>query len=447
MGSSRYLKTTLSFALTGLAVAIVTTGVARAEVVAYDSGGWTIAFDGRSNAYYSFEWGDAYPHWTAAQIAAAGGNPPTPNSIIWGGFQNQTNEDPNMCMSTGLANGQSCTFTTSRVHTGFVGNDFGFTVTKRLSATLKVTGRMSVWWPIETDQYRGWSSMSPDPRESYFKIEGRWGGLLAGRALGLHDRGGTSIDFLYANGHSVGNPCNASGQGPLCGFIGYGYQFPSFNAGFVYNTPRDGNGFQLSIGGYDPSRIGHETVLLLNTPYPRIEAEATVLYKTDRLFVTVFLNGMWQRAGGFPPGQDLIWRDAVGASAGGRLEIGGFKLGVVGNYDKGGGELVAIGVEPIPVDNNGNLRTVTGALGVAMYSIGALDLSFGAGLTHVQQTDFDVMHKDDVIKDRLGTAGTIVYHIDPSITWSLQYFRAQHTFWMGQIQNMNFVHSGMDFIW
>jgi hypothetical protein len=40
-----------------------------------------------------------------------------------------------------------------------------------------------------------------------------------------------------------------------------------------------------------------------------------------------------------------------------------------------------------------------------------------------------------------------VYHIDPSVTWSVQYFRAQHTFWMGQIQNMNFVHTGMDFIW
>jgi hypothetical protein len=451
MQASRHLKTTLSFALVGLALAIVTPGVARADVVAYDSGGWTISFDGRSNAYYSFEWGDAYPHWTPAQIASFGGNPPVVNSIIWNGFQNQANQDPTMCMANGIANGQTCTFTTSRVHTGFVGNDFGFTITKKISDSLKVTGRLSLWWPIETDQYRGWSSMSPDPRESYFKLEGRWGGLLAGRALGLHDRGGTSIDFLYANGHSVGNPCNATGQGPLCGFIGYGYQFPSFNPGFVYNTPRDGNGFQLSIGGYDPARVGHQTILLQNTPYPRVESEVTVLYKTDRLFFTLFVNGMWQRAGGFIPDTAtgapvLVARDAVGASAGGRLEIGGFKVGAVGNYDKGGGEFVGL-ADSIPVDNNGNLRTVTGAMGVAMYSIGLLDISLGAGLTHVQWTDFDQSHNDDVIKDRLGTAGTIVYHIDPSVTWSLQYFRAQHTFWMGQIQNLNFATTGMDFIW
>jgi hypothetical protein len=451
METSRYPKTILSFALAGLALVIVTTGVARADVVAYDSGGWTISFDGRSNAYYSYEWGDSYPHWTAAQIASFGGKPPEVNSIIWNGFQNQSNQDPTMCMSTGIANGQTCTFSTSRVHTGFVGNDFGFTVKKKISDNLKVIGRMSLWWPIETDQYRGWSSMSPDPRESYFKLEGRWGGLLAGRALGLHDRGGTSIDFLYANGHSVGNPCNATGQGPLCGFIGYGYQFPSFNPGLVYNTPLNGNGFQLAIGIYDPARVGHQTILLQNTPYPRAEGEVTAVYKGDRLFFTLFVNGMWQRAGGFIPDATtgapvLVNRDALGASAGGRLEVGGLKVGVVGNYDRGGGEFVGL-ADSIPVDNNGNLRTVLGALGVAMYSIGAIDLSFGAGLTHIKQTDFDASHHDDVIKDRLGTAGTVVYHIDSSVTWSLQYFRAQHTFWMGQVQDLNFVHTGMDFIW
>src|SRR4051794_27365528 len=110
MQASRHLKTILSFALAGLALAIVTTGVARAEVVAYDSGGWTISFDGRSNAYYSFEWGDAYPHWTADQIASFNGHPPTVNSIIWNGFQNQASQDPTKCMETGIANGQPCTF-------------------------------------------------------------------------------------------------------------------------------------------------------------------------------------------------------------------------------------------------------------------------------------------------------------------------------------------------
>jgi hypothetical protein len=432
----------------GLALVMVTATTARAEVVAYSNDTWTISFDGRANAYYSYEWGDSSLHWTAAQLA---NNPPIIKATIWNGFQNQSDQDPTMCMSNGIANGQVCTFSTSRIHTGFVGNDFGFTIKKKISEALRVTGRMSLWWPIETDQYRGWSSMAPDPRESYFKLEGRWGGLLAGRALGLHDRGGTSIDFLYADGHSVGNPCNATGQGPLCGFIGYGYQFPSFNAGFVYNTPLEGNGLQVSIGAYDPARIGHQLVLLQNTPYPRVEGEATVVYKSNSVFFTLFANGMWQRAGGFPPPDAsgntvFVNRDALGGSAGGRLEVAGFKMGAVANYDKGGGELVGL-ADSIPVDNNGNLRTVTGAFGVVMYTLGLVDASFGAGLTHVQQTDYDISNHDNVIKDRLGLAGTVVYHVDSTITWSAQYFRAEHTSWAGQVQNLNFVHTGMDFIW
>jgi hypothetical protein len=435
----------------GLAILVLTASVARAEIVAYENDTWTISFDGRSNAYYSYIWGDPFPHWTPAQIAKFNGTPPTVNSLIWTNFTAMPAQDPAMCMTNGFANGKVCTFAASRVHTGFVGNDFGFTVKKKISDTLSVTGRMSLWWPIETDQYRGWSSFYPDPRESYLKIEGNWGGLLAGRALGLHDRGGTTIDFLYANGHSVGNPCSATGQGPLCGFIGYGYQFPSFNAGIVYNTPLKGNGAQLSVGIYDPARTGHSEVTLEYAPYPRVESEAAINYRNKGFFFTAFVNGMWQQAGGFKPDTSTgapvsITRQTMGVSGGGRVEIGGLKVGVVGNFDKGGGDRVGL-ADTIPVDNNGNLRTVTGGLGVAMYSFGRVDLSAGAGLTRVQQTSFDIEHHDDVIKNRLGAAGTIVYHIDPSVTWSLQYFRAEHEFWMGQIQQLNFVNSGLDFIW
>src|SRR6185295_713438 len=99
-----------------------------------------------------------------------------------------------------------------------------------------------------------------------------------------------------------------------------------------------------------------------------------------------------------------------------------------------------------------------GGLGIVMYSLGRVDLSAGAGLTRVQQTDYDNgvgrapdadgnPIRDNVIKNRFGAAGTIVYHLDSSVTWSLQYFRAEHEFWMGQIQHLNFVHSGLDFIW
>ena len=69
--------------IAGLALLMLGAATARAEITAYKDDTWSISFDGRRNAYYSFEWGDAYPHWTAAQIASFNGNPPTVNSIIW----------------------------------------------------------------------------------------------------------------------------------------------------------------------------------------------------------------------------------------------------------------------------------------------------------------------------------------------------------------------------
>ena len=440
----------VSRALAGLVLVMGTATAAHAEVVVYDKDGWKMSLDGRVNAFYSYEWGDSSPHFTPAQIAAFGGTPPASNSLVWSEFTAIPSQDPAACAMGGLANGMPCTFSTSRVHSGFVGNLIGFTVKRKVSDTLNATARVSLWWPIETDQYRGYSSMHPDPRESYVKLEGPWGGVLAGRALGLHDRGGTNIDFLYANGHSVGSPCSATGQGPLCGFIGYGYQFPSFNAGLVYNTPLAG-GFEFDAGIYDPVRTGQQTVILESTPFPRVESEASYTHKGDRVFFTAFANGMWQQARGFHsdgvnPNPVAITRNALGASVGMRLEAGGFKFGLVGNWDVGGGDTSGL-VGPVPVDNDGNLRTVKGGMGQFMYSLGKLDIGVGAGLTRVQQTAFDVTHKDDVIKNRLGASGTLVYHVDPSLSMSAQYFRAEHTFWVGQVQHLNFVHAGLDFIW
>jgi hypothetical protein len=434
----------------GLAAALAGAATVRAEIVAYENDTWRLTFDGRTSAFYSYEWGDAQPHFTVAQIQQNGGVPPAmTGNLVWTSFTDTSNQDRGMCLASGTANGEVCSFTTSRVHSGFVGNFFGFTVRKKVADGLTATGRIALWWPVETDRYRGYSSMSPDPRESYAKLEGRWGGLLAGRALGLHDRGGTLIDFLYVDGNAVGSPCSANGQGPLCGFIGYGYQFPGFNAAIAYNTPVLG-GFQLTAGIYDPAVIGQSTATLDILPVPRFESEATYTFKSSSLAVILFVNGMWQKASGFVTNDagttEKITRNAGGASYGGRVETGVFKVGVVGNYDVGGGDTSGL-VGSVPIDDVGNLRTVTGYMGQAMLTLGPVDLAGGAGITMVQQTDNDIAHQNSVIKDRFGASGTLAYHVGPTVTFVGQFFHAEHVFWRGQMQMLNFVHAGMSFVW
>src|SRR6516162_5234371 len=105
---------------------------ARAEVIAFQNDRWTLSFDGRTAGFYSYEYGDAVPHYTAAQIAANGGQVPTmTGALVWTGYTATADQDPLMCSTSGIANGQPCTFTTSRVHSGFVGNIFGFTARRQ----------------------------------------------------------------------------------------------------------------------------------------------------------------------------------------------------------------------------------------------------------------------------------------------------------------------------
>lgn len=451
--TSRSRQTTLTlcvFAGTA-AAALLAPLPARAEVIAFEDDRWTLSFGGRTAGFYSYETGDASPHYTAAQIAANGGQVPTmTGALIWSGFTATPNQDPSMCSINGIANGQPCSFATSRVHSGFVGNIFGFTATRRITPSLKAIGRIQLWWPIETDQYRGFSSMSPDPRESYVKLEGPWGGLLFGRTLGLHDRGATLIDYLYADGYSIGSPCNATQQGPLCGFIGYGYQFPGYNAGIIYNTPVVG-GFQLSAGIYDPVRIGFQNVMLAILPAPRIESEATFTLESGPVFLHLYVNGMWQRASGFvaDPATSMNVRktvDAHGIAAGARLQIGGFKIGGGANYDIGGGDLSGL-VGPVPIDDQGDLRRVTGMMGQAMYSAAGFDVAAGLGVTLVQQTASDVAAQNSVIKSRLGEQVSVNYHLDSNVVLNAQYFYAQHIFWRGQVQTLRNIHMGMTLTW
>jgi hypothetical protein len=101
----------------------------------------------------------------------------------------------------------------------------------------------------------------------------------------------------------------------------------------------------------------------------------------------------------------------------------------------------------VPIDDVGTLRKVTGYMGQAMLSLGTIDLAGGAGITLPQQTANDIAHENSVIKQRFGASGAITYHIGPSVTFVGQFFHAEHIFWRGQTQMVNFVHSGMNFVW
>ena len=72
----------------------------------------------------------------------------------------------------------------TRIRSAFMMNSLGFNMIKQVSPDLKVTGRFSLWVGVSQERSKT-DNPSIDARELYIKLEGPWGGLLAGRALGL----------------------------------------------------------------------------------------------------------------------------------------------------------------------------------------------------------------------------------------------------------------------
>ena len=101
----------------------------------------------------------------------------------------------------------------------------------------------------------------------------------------------------------------------------------------------------------------------------------------------------------------------------------------------------------MPIDDQGNLRRVTGYMGQAMYSFAGVDVSAGAGVTMVQQTPSDIADQNSVIKSRLGEQVSVSYHVDANVVLNAQYFYAQHIFWRGQIQQLADLHAGLTLTW
>jgi predicted porin len=416
----------LSSGLFVVAVAIGLAGQARAAITLYDKEAWTVSIGGRAQGFYSFASGDAQPVGEPAFLIGEQGFAATPDG--------------------------EGKFVTSRLRGGWGGCMFGLNVTNQITPRLKVTGRLSFWFAVEGDQSKGATNDdgSFDVRQGFVKLEGPFGGVLLGRNLGLHSRGSLMMDsFLSADEFGVGSPCNITGLGLTCGQVGYGVLQPWFNAGIAYNTP-EWHGFQLTVGAYDPRRIDAPAMgapAYGRTPLPRFESEALQHLALRILNVDLFLNGMWQKAGrtgGPAPGvPDAV--NAYGVGYGVRLGILGLQLGFAGGYDRGGGMYIPLG--DVSIDTTGHLRDVFTYYGQAMYTVGNVGLTAGAGTAIMHSTaadDADPM--SSLIKSHLGINGGVLYHLGPVVLVA-QYFRMRHEWHRGQHQTANVFSTGATFNW
>jgi hypothetical protein len=303
----------------------------------------------------------------------------------------------------------------------------------------------------------------------YGTLEGSWGSLLGGSALGLFGRGGILVDAEIAHDYGLGYPCmieNASGG--ACGMAAFGAVFPSFEPGFVYTTPRFG-GFELSVGMYDPATVANAQ--LNRAPLPRFEAEAAFSLPD---VVKVFANGFWQKLEGSPAEGGMrkdITATAWGAQGGFMLTVGPVMAGGAGFVGQAFSPITYIEESQVTFDPQGIPRKARGGFGLAAVKLDAIHFKVagGAGVFRLDKSPNDVepvspggaVGNPQLLKQNFGmTAG--VYQPTGPVHFALEYFRAEHTLYeYGEanptdpslinikkpVQVVHFLNAGFTVVW
>jgi hypothetical protein len=412
---------------------------AGAEINLVETDDWTVFVNGRMQAFLNYNQGDGLPR----SPTDANGNAV---SLLAGGDDSpvalEEGDDPSLVAGE---------VQDLRVRTGFVGNVLGFGFRNRLNDDTSVTGYTAVTTYIDSTARRKYAPVNPDWRESYLKIEGPWGSVVAGRTLVLFSRGATEITFLYGYKYGlgwVGNVSTLGGNGPGAGHVGFGVLGNGFGAGIAYATPVLA-GAQLTLGVYDANNIpGSGT--LERTRWPRGEGEFT--YETElgnagmfKLFANGAYQKIYERSG---------FRDqsVVGFGYGGRLELGPVHLGLAAHQGRGIG--VNFALEPNdsgwhPTLPDRKFRTVDGYSAHLQVSPSqSFDFMVAAGITRVlriTEDKYDTRDDDGdettptndddgtagpdsvgfvPLKHQIGLSGGVTYHISNNLHLALEYFRA-----------------------
>ncbi len=403
---------------------------ANAEIAIGNSQGWALSTDGRINGFLSVARGSAIPP----------------------GEQNYTGLDDEQTPDHKIES--------TRVRTGFMTSILAFTLDKTVAEGVTVKARVGLWMLASSQRTWG-DEPAVNAREAYFKIDGPWGGFLAGRAMSLFSRGAILVDYDLEHSEGLGHPCATKVvSGGACGHSGFGVLFPGFHAGLVYNTPVLG-GLQLSGGVFDPAALNEGAYR--RTPLPRVEAELT--FAIGQRTIQLFAGTLWQRLSrndGTEPNVSKKDVDAAGVSYGLEVNVGPIGLGFAGYYGKGLGLYTPLEDNPINiVAATGELRKQDGYYGAASMTLGETKLAAGVGISRLKHDDADPPDDGNVItpKQQLGFSGGIYQRLYKTVTLALEYFRSETT-WFDRgdqvgadivvsrpRQAVNFVNAGATLVW
>jgi hypothetical protein len=416
-------------------------------------GDWEVFTSGRVNAFISNIRGDGYP------VAPVG----VMRTIIpGGGLDSGADGIPELDANDMNVPGDQGTLDKWRVRSGFLPNILGFGVRNEASPNLKLTGFVAIWGTIESGSQRKSLPVVADFREGWARIEGRWGGVTAGRTLSLYSRGIYETDLLYGHGYGVGYHPNLGTVGPTGGMIGFGVLAASYNAGVYYTTP-DLAGVHLNVGIFDPSTFTRWD----RTEFPRLESELTYDLKLPSVLAHVFVNGAHQKLykSNNATEDESMW----GVGGGLRLEVGPIHLGGGGHYGRGLGMFRAmdgeaslgdtnigpnVNLDPVTMQEIGKkseLRTFDGYSIFLQYAHQKFDVNAAFGQSRAHLLDIDKVvnpaGEQSLIKTQTAISFGFVYHVSENLHLDADYLRAMFRWYKGDKQDVNFFNAGATINW
>jgi predicted porin len=192
---------------------------------------------------------------------------------------------------------------------------------------LDLAGHISFSPGTNTDSYN-----AQEQREVYFTVDGSFGQVLMGRALGLYGSHNILTEqTLYGVGYA---PVDGGGSTSLGG-IGLGYDYAAWRSQVRWTSP-DMNGFKLALAvahaGAADNAAGFGVAQLSNGGLPNsglngVTASEDFRYEGDLSYAGAFDGGSytaWLSA--MTQDQDALAEDKQAWTVGGTLTVGGFEF-------------------------------------------------------------------------------------------------------------------------
>lgn len=424
-------KSTMGFRKWLLACVVVAssgtlTSAAAADVQLTEAGGWIISTNGRVNGFVSHVWGDNRPAGL--------------DSLNWVGFNESTD---------GAEVSKDNTLRRTRVRSGYVPSNVALMASKQVSPNLKLLARVEIGIQITTQAPTSIGDHTwLEPRDTYLDLSGNWGSLRAGRAFGLFGRGNLYMNYELGHAYGLGFPCSYSTIfGGACGHVGFGTIYPDHRAQITYSTPKVGDLVQLSVGVFDPRTV--PTKAFVQTPYPRVEGEATADYHPKKGWgFKAWANGMWQNVGTTGEVMDPTTMQvqkqsfsltAYGAGGGLQGDFGPIQVGAAGHMGKGMDGFTIFTFNPILVSLAPDQPYHAQFRPTKAYLIHAaghftenawLSLGFGRSLFDRVSGDPDLTTLDapPLLRSQTGISAGFYYRFGGNVVAGVDYFRASYGF-------------------